>query len=60
MYLSSTPLDATMLIDRTGSSKALVSISLKELLYYGVIVEVPKSLEKNRPMLQIQKLLMSF
>ncbi|SME93517.1 GbsR/MarR family transcriptional regulator [Pseudobacteriovorax antillogorgiicola] len=43
LFLSSTPLDASELMSRLAISKALVSISLKELLKYGVIFEVGKS-----------------
>ena len=43
LFLSSTPLDASELMSRLGISKALVSISLKELLKYEVIRESGKS-----------------
>lgn len=37
LYLSSEPMDAAALIRRLKVSKALMSISLKELLQYGVV-----------------------
>lgn len=37
LYLSSEPMDAAALIRRLKVSKALMSISLKELLKYGVV-----------------------
>lgn len=43
IYLSDMPLDASELMRRLGISKALVSISLKELLDFEVIEEVGKS-----------------
>lgn len=43
MYLSSEPLDASELMKRLDISKALVSISLKELLDFEVIEEAGKS-----------------
>ncbi len=43
LYLSMDALDAAELIRRLGISKALVSISLKELLDFGVIEESGKS-----------------
>ena len=42
LYLSTEPLDATTLTQRLGTSKALISISIKELLEYSVILESPK------------------
>ena len=42
LYLSKKPLDAAELMGRLGISKALVSISLKELLNYGVIDDLGK------------------
>lgn len=43
IYLSDKPLDAAELMRRLHISKALVSISLKELLDFGVIEEAGKS-----------------
>ncbi len=43
IYLSQKPLDATELMRRLQISKALVSISLKELLDFAVIEEAGKS-----------------
>lgn len=43
IYLSSEALDASELMKRLGISKALVSISLKELLDFEVVEEVGKS-----------------
>ncbi|NRA64636.1 MAG: ArsR family transcriptional regulator [Pseudobacteriovorax sp.] len=43
LYLSKTPLDAGQLMNQLNISKALVSISLKELVQHGVVVEVGKS-----------------
>ncbi len=43
IYLSDHPLDAAELMHRLQISKALVSISLKELLDFGVLEEVGKS-----------------
>lgn len=43
LYLSKHPLDASELIRRVGVSKALVSISLRELLEHDVIAEAGKS-----------------
>lgn len=40
LYLSETPLDAAALIEKLQVSKALISISLKELMDYNVIFEV--------------------
>lgn len=42
LYLSENPLDASDLMNRLKISKALVSISLKELLKYEVIEEIGK------------------
>lgn len=42
IFLSSVPLDAGALISRINISKALVSISLKELQEFGLIEEVGK------------------
>ena len=39
LFLSETPLDAKDLMERLEISKALVSISLRDLLYYDVIFE---------------------
>ncbi len=43
IFLSQDPLDAQSLIDRIGVSKALISISIKDLLEYDVIKEIGKS-----------------
>ncbi len=43
LYLSTDPMDAAELIRRLGISKALVSISLKDLLEFAVIEESGKS-----------------
>ena len=43
LWLSSEPLDASDLMKRLGISKALVSISMKEMLEYEVVQEVGKS-----------------
>ena len=43
LFLSDRPLDASDIMQRLGISKALVSISLKELLQHGVIEEAEKS-----------------
>lgn len=43
IYMSETPLDAGSLMDRLEVSKALMSLSLKDLLEYDVIIEGPKS-----------------
>ncbi len=43
LFLSSRPLDAADIMHRLNISKALVSISLKELLQHGVIEEAEKS-----------------
>lgn len=43
LYLSATPLDAAAIMAKVGISKALVSISLKELQEFGLIAEVGKS-----------------
>lgn len=43
IYLSETPLDAGTLIERFGLSKALMSLSLNDLLKHKVILEGPKS-----------------
>jgi DNA-binding transcriptional regulator GbsR (MarR family) len=43
LYLSSTPLDAGVLKKRLKASKALISISLRELLKHQVIIEVEKT-----------------
>lgn len=48
IYLSSKKLDASDLMQRLGISKALVSISLKELMDFGVIEEVGKSSRGTR------------
>lgn len=39
IFLSETPVDAGYLIEKLGVSKALVSMSLKDLLAYNVIIE---------------------
>lgn len=43
LYLSSEPLDAAELMRRLRISKALVSISMKEMLEYQVVLDVGKS-----------------
>jgi DNA-binding transcriptional regulator GbsR (MarR family) len=43
IYLASEPLDAGQLMQRLGVSKALISLSLNDLLRYDVIVESGKS-----------------
>lgn len=48
LFLSNSPLDAAELMSRLGISKALVSISLKELQDFGVISEVGKSSKGTR------------
>lgn len=42
LLLSEKPLDATHLVRKLKVSKALVSISIKDLLEYNVIIEAPK------------------
>jgi DNA-binding transcriptional regulator GbsR (MarR family) len=39
LYLNEEPLDAAALMNKLGVSKALISISLKDLLDYNVIIE---------------------
>ena len=48
IYLAAAPLDAGDIIDKLGVSKALVSITLKELMQYGVIEEAGKSAKGRR------------
>lgn len=43
IYLSEKPLDAGALMERFGLSKALMSLSLNDLLKHHVILEGPKS-----------------
>ncbi|MFZ4714196.1 MAG: GbsR/MarR family transcriptional regulator [Bacteriovoracaceae bacterium] len=43
LYLSSVPLDAQDLMEKLNISKALVSITLKDLLHYNVILELGNS-----------------
>lgn len=43
LFASTTPLDASELIRRLKISKALVSLTLKDLLHYQVVFEVGKS-----------------
>lgn len=43
LLLAKKPLDASDLVEKLGISKALVSISLKELLEYNVVEELGKS-----------------
>lgn len=43
LYLSDRPLDAGTLMERFGLSKALMSLSLNDLLKHNVIIEGPKS-----------------
>ncbi len=42
IFLSPEPVDANFLIENLEISKALASMSIKELLYYNVILEVKK------------------
>jgi HTH-type transcriptional regulator, glycine betaine synthesis regulator len=48
IYLSDVPLDAAALIDKLRVSKALISISIKDLLDYEVIIEQGLSAEGTR------------
>jgi len=48
LYLNSTPLDAAQIMQRLKISKALVSITLKDLLLYGVIHESHISPQNTR------------
>jgi DNA-binding transcriptional regulator GbsR (MarR family) len=48
LYLSKTPLDAKDLMQKLSISKALVSISLRDLLIYDVILEDKLSAEGTR------------
>lgn len=48
LFLSTHPLDATDLIERTGVSKALMSQSLSELLEFNVIEMVEEGRKKKR------------
>jgi DNA-binding transcriptional regulator GbsR (MarR family) len=45
LFLSATPLDAAELMKRLQISKALVSISLRDLMNYDVILQKGKSVE---------------
>ncbi len=42
IFLSEKPVDANFLIDNLGVSKSLVSMTIKDLLVYNVILECPK------------------
>lgn len=48
LYLSSEPLDAADLMERLDISKALVSISVADLLEYDVILEAGKSQDSTQ------------
>lgn len=48
LYISDTPLDAAALMGKLNVSKALISISLKDLLDYEVIIEQGISFEGTR------------
>ena len=43
VFLSPEPVDANFLIDNLNVSKALVSMSIKDLIHYNVIMEVEKT-----------------
>lgn len=45
IFLSPAPIDANFIIEQLDISKALASMSIKDLLYYNVIFEV----EKDKP-----------
>ncbi len=47
LYLSSTPLSALQLIQKLKVSKALVSISIKDLLKYQLIIQTDESENKK-------------
>jgi DNA-binding transcriptional regulator GbsR (MarR family) len=48
LYLNEEPLDAAALMNKLGVSKALISISLKDLLDYNVIIEQGLSSKSTR------------
>ncbi|MDH4467044.1 MAG: hypothetical protein QE271_03230 [Bacteriovoracaceae bacterium] len=48
LYLSEVPLDASQIMQKLSISKALVSITLKDLLLYGVIQESQISEQNTR------------
>jgi DNA-binding transcriptional regulator GbsR (MarR family) len=52
LYLSPRPLSAQELISRLRISKALVSLSLKDLLHYGLIFQTDESLNKKNKFYQ--------
>ncbi len=43
LYLSETPLDAAQLRQKLGVSKALISLTLSDLMRFNVILEIEKS-----------------
>jgi len=47
VYLSPSPLSAGDLIARLKISKALVSLSLSDLIHYGLIVQTPESADRK-------------
>ena len=47
LYLSSTPLSAQELIKKLGVSKALISLSIKDLLHYRLILQTDESIDKK-------------
>jgi DNA-binding transcriptional regulator GbsR (MarR family) len=47
LYLSSTPLSAQELIQKLGVSKALISLSIKDLLHYQLILQTTESIDKK-------------
>ncbi len=42
IFMASEPIDANFLIDKLNVSKSLISMTLKDLIYYSVIIEAPK------------------
>ena len=52
LYLSPSPLSAQDLISRLNVSKALVSLSIKDLLEHGLILQTPESLNKKNKFYQ--------
>ena len=48
LYISDAPLDASALMSKLAVSKALISISIKDLLDYSVIIETGLSLNGTR------------
>ena len=47
IYLSTQPLSALQLIDRLKVSKALVSIAMKDLIDYRLLIQTPESIDKK-------------